>query len=71
MRDTQLGIDYLFEASGPGAWLCSPKHKVDVLYLDAHCKEPSTPNQVKTGDLVRQHARLVLFDLAKHRPRRE
>lgn len=52
MRDTQLGIDCLFEASEPGAWLCSPKPKVDVLYLDADCKAPATPGQVKTGDLV-------------------
>jgi hypothetical protein len=52
MRDTQLGIDCTFEAIEPGAWLCSPKQKTDVLYLDAGCKEPATTNYFKTGELV-------------------
>lgn len=55
MRDTQLGhaeaqvdaelalsgTDCAFEQLAGGDWVCSPKNKQSLIYLDEHCTEPA------------------------------
>jgi hypothetical protein len=50
MRDTQLGFDCEFEKAEAGDWLCSPKTRVNVLFLDAGCKQPAMAGEPFSGD---------------------
>jgi hypothetical protein len=41
MRDLALGTDCAFEQNDAGDWVCSPKDKEPLVYLDAACTDPA------------------------------